>query len=329
MSKLTRGGEPEFNPYAPPRTEAAAPTRYYRVVHSRLTYAECWRLAPNMLSFMLLVLVKTLGARTRAHAATKYPDRLDLIDFDEIPADARQRWRPALDHCPGLGLRMKLCQRVAVLGRAAEHLVMLLVRDDGQWTVTLTYERVFIGNKDRTTVTVNVASRVADGRRACTTDNRNAIAPLPDIVLQSLPGRSLPALAERHRDWLVANGWTIVPVPDENMERTILAREQAAFDQGIERGLYVPITEHEYAALARRSQNELPAIARGDRMLAVVENSLWIAIAFVGVVVLMQGGPVGIVPWPWSPDLSGVFCALVAAVALVKVVRRLRAWGRS
>ena len=95
----------------PPETDSKAPIRHYRVVLWRLTYLECWRIAPNPLSFVLLALFKTLRVPVATVSAVTYPARLDLVDIHEIPPYMLDRWRPALDACPDLGLRTKFCQR--------------------------------------------------------------------------------------------------------------------------------------------------------------------------------------------------------------------------
>ncbi len=171
-----------------------------------------------------------------------YPAGLDLVDIHEIPPYVLDRWRPALDACPDLGLRTKFCLRVPVLGRA-ENFNMVLVRDDGEFTVTLTFERYIVQNRERIYVTTNIASRLNDDRRAVTTDSRRAVALLPEIVTQAVTGRSLPEMVAAHRDWLAANALTVIPVLEASLERTILARFQATFDRNVERGLYVRISE--------------------------------------------------------------------------------------
>ena len=122
----------------------------------------------------------------------------------------------SVDACPDLGLRTKFCQRVPVLGRA-ENFNMVLVRDDGEFTVSLTFERYIVQNRERIYVTTNIASRLNDDRRAVTTDNRRVVALLPEIVTQAVTGRSLPEMVAAHRDWLAANALTAIPVPEASL----------------------------------------------------------------------------------------------------------------
>ena len=44
MSRFDALDDPEFNPYAAPKTDSEASIRHYRVVLWRLTYVECWRI---------------------------------------------------------------------------------------------------------------------------------------------------------------------------------------------------------------------------------------------------------------------------------------------
>ena len=51
-----------------------------------------------------------------------------------------------------------------------------------------------------------------------TTDNRRVVALLPEIVTQTVSGRSLPEMVAAHRDWLAANALTAIPVPEASLE---------------------------------------------------------------------------------------------------------------
>jgi hypothetical protein len=328
MSRFDASDDPEFNPYAAPKTDSKAPIRHYRVVLWRLTYVECWRIAPNPLSFVLLALFKTLRVPVATVSAVTYPTGLDLVDIHEIPAYVLDRWRPALDACPDLGLRTKFCQRVPVLGRA-ENFNMVLVRDDGEFTVTLTFERYIVQNRERIYVTTNIASRLNDDRRAVTTDNRRAVALLPEIVTQAVTGRSLPEMVAAHRDWLAANALTVIPVPEASLERTILARLQAAFDRNVERGLYVPISERDYEKLAQQSSRGLRPPSRAWQVLSKIEFSLWLVLVAVGVYSIVSGGHLIGGPKLFGADVTVVFFGLFVLALLVGAIRSLVARSRA
>ena len=126
MSRFDASDDPEFNPYAAPETDSKEPIRHYRVVFWRLTYVECWRIAPNPLSFVLLALFKTLRVPVATVSAVTYPARLDLVDIHEVPPYMLDRWRPA--RClpgPGPEERSLLPEIVtqAVTGRSLPEMV--------------------------------------------------------------------------------------------------------------------------------------------------------------------------------------------------------------
>ena len=79
MSRFDAGDDPEFNPYASPKTDSKAPIRHYRVVLWRLTYVECWRMAPNPLTFVILAMFKTLRVPVETVSAVTYPARLTSL----------------------------------------------------------------------------------------------------------------------------------------------------------------------------------------------------------------------------------------------------------
>ena len=328
LSRFDASDDPEFNPYAAPETDRKAPIRHYRVVLWRLTYAECWRLAPNPLSFVVFALFKTLRVPVATVSAVTYPAGLDLVDVHEIPPYVLDRWRPALDACPDLGLRTKFCQRVPVLGRA-ENFNMVLVRDDGEFTVTLTFERYIVQNRERIYATTNIASRLNDDRRAVTTDNRRAVALLPEIVTQAVTGRWLPEMVAAHRDWLAANALTAIPVPEASLERTTLARLQAAFERNVERGLYVRISERDYEKLARQTSRGLRPPSRAWQVLSKIELSLMLVLVGVGVYSLATGGRLIGGPKLFGADVAVVFFGLFVLVLLVGAIRSLVARSRA
>jgi hypothetical protein len=328
ISRFDASDDPEFNPYAAPKTDRKAPIRHYRVVLWRLTYVECWRIAPNPLSFVFFALFKTLRVPVATVSAVTYPAQLDLVDIHEVPPYVLDRWRPALDACPDLGQRTKFCQRVPVLGRA-ENFTMVLVRDDGEFTVSLTFERYIVQNRERIYVTTNIASRLNDDRRAVTTDNQRAVALLPELVTQTVTGRSLPEMVAAHRDWLAANALTVIPVPEASLEHTILARLQATFDRNVERGLYVPISERDYVKLAQQSARGLRPPSRAWQVLSKIEFSLWLVLVALGVYSIVSGGHFIGGPKLFGANVTVVFFALFVLALLVGAIRSLVARSRA
>jgi hypothetical protein len=322
MSSFDAGDAPDLNPYAAPRALGRAPARYFRVAYWRLTYGEHWRTAPNVLAFVLMALFKTLRINIAAQLAPPYPDRLDLIDFDELPPHARERMRPALGACADLGSRIKLARRVGVIG-SGERYQVVLVRNDGRWTVAVTYSRALFRARERTVVQVDVVSRLQDGRRAATTDNPRALFSLPDTIIQSAQGLSLAEMVARHFDWIAASGWTPVRSPEEMLEHTILSREQALFDQYVERGIYLPITEREYAKLARSTPSALPPPSRARRVVSTVEHTLWGLVIIVGLYVLFGGPDQRFGPKAEFPPLFLVFFGMAVAAWILGFIRRL------
>ena len=320
VSKINASDDPEFNPYAAPKTDGGLLTRYYRVVYWRLTYGECWRLSSNVLSFVFLALCKTLRTPVATFSAVTYPDQLELIDLDEIPPHVLDRWRPALEACPAVGLRMKLCLRVPMLG-SEENFTMVQVRDDGEFTVSLGYQRVAARGRERATATIAVASRLTDDRRAVTTDRRQSLALVPDLIVQALPSRPLPELVAGHRDWLAANALTSVRIPEDSLEGTVLSRLQAQFERNIERGLYVPISKREYENLVRHTPHGLPPPSRASLVLSALERGLLATILMIGVYLILAEALVNIGPWFPVPQLSIVCFVLFVVVLLLGVVR--------
>ncbi len=319
ISRFDASDDPEFNPYAAPKTDSKAPIRHYRVVLWRLTYVECWRIAPNPLSFVLMALLKTFRVPVATVSAVTYPARLELVGIHEIPPYVLDRWRQVLDACPDLGLRTKFCLRVPVLGRA-ETFNMVLVRDDGEFTVTLTFERYIVQNRERIYVATNIASRLNDDRRAVTTDNRRVVALLPEIVTQAVTGPlSLPEMVAAHRDWLAANALTVIPIHEASLgaARSWPAYKPLSTATSGAAGCTCGFPSRDYGGTGPAEPRGLRPPSRAWQVLSKIEFSLWLVLVAVGVYSIVSGGHLIGGPKLFGADVTVVFFGLFVLALLV------------
>jgi hypothetical protein len=258
--------EAEFNPYAAPRSDGRELTPYYRVVSQKIRYAEYWRITPNVVSFLVLAAFKTLRVPFPFRSAIHYPERLTLVDTDQIPPHVHELWRAPLDALERLGYRSALCYTTPALGVNKEILVLILLPPDGLISVTLIYHRTQVVSKINEVVTIASSSRLADGRWAGTRNSRAFFDGAPDVIIQVVPGGNVEQVIAKHRDWLASMGATLVPIAEESLAKVTLERERIAIENLIERGAFARMTEREVEAYARQSQaTETPPPSPADR----------------------------------------------------------------
>lgn len=226
-------------------------TTYYRVDGAKLTYAEYWRMAPDPLSFLLVAGRKLIGFPLYFNFAIPRPDRLFLVNFDELPASARHAMGPAIRSAEKTGLRLIFCHRLAVpepnrLGAAA------LLLDDEDTTGLM----IICGQQgEHRELQVSCASRFADDTLATTTTMRKSMEPVPGQDVERYPGSSAGQLYRRHREHLErleSQGLIPVPLDPDKLEEFVLSCELRYVDYHIARGVFVPMTEDELDAVSGR-----------------------------------------------------------------------------
>ena len=205
---------------------------------------------------------------------------------------------------------------------------MVLVRDDGEFTVTLTFERYIVQNRERIYVTTNIASRLNDDRRAVTTDNRRAVALLKEIVMQAVTGRSLPEMVAAHRDWLAANAPTVIPVP----EASLGARSWPAGKPLSTAASSAGCTCEFPSAITRNWPTRARAVSApvtAWQVLSKIEFSLWLVLVPLGVYSILSGVPLIGGPKLFGADVTVVFFGLFVLALLVGAIRSSVARSRA
>jgi hypothetical protein len=98
-------------------------------------------------------------------------------------------------------------------------------------------------------VLFNCFSRLRDDRPVVTSDHEWKLVPHSDDLPEYPPGASPAAVVERHLARLQAPDVWPVRIAKADLPGVILAREQRHVDHGVERGVYVPMTEPEVERL--------------------------------------------------------------------------------
>ncbi len=280
--------EPDFNPYAAPQADLGRdePTDFHKIVSTRVSYAEYWRLSEGPLSFFIYALLKTLRVPFLFPTAVPYPRAIDRVPTDQIPAHVLERWRGPLDEGEALGLRLVLCYTIPAIGAAKEILAAVLRSDDGLRVVGLVYTRVEAMTVVREKVILSAGTELDDGRRAITRNDRAYLNMPPSYVVQVVRDRSVAEVIDRHRDWVASRGWTAGLSRPDDLEGGLLRREQELVEFLLGRGVLVPMSRRELERFVRKTAGGVDPAAVNLKALRAVEiarRGLW----FVAVAVLL------------------------------------------
>jgi hypothetical protein len=226
-------------------------TTYYRVDGARLSYAEYWRMSPSAIAFFIAAGRKLLGVPIHFNFAIPRPDRLFLVELEELPPPARRAMAPAIRSAEQAGLRLSFCRRLAVpephrIGAAA-----LLLDDENQTSQMV----VFGSHGKRRELRLACVSRFPDDTLATTTTMKKSLQPMPGFHIERYPDASPALIYAHHRghlERLAAEGLIPVPFQPEKLEDFVLLNEVRYVDFHIGRGVFVPMTEDELDAAAGR-----------------------------------------------------------------------------
>jgi hypothetical protein len=280
--------EPDFNPYAAPQADLGRDdlTDFHRIVNTRLTYSECWRIAAEPATFLLLTFLKTLRIPFRLKTAVPYLRSIDRVPTDQIPPHVLSRWRGLLDECEALGLRLLLCYQAPSIGITKENLAAVFLSEDDLTQVTIIYTRFEYGMTVREKVTIVAGSSLEGARRAVTRNSRSYLNMPPDSIVQVVRCRTVGELLGRHRDWLASRGWAPLPSSPHELERRILEREQALVEFQVGRGVMAPMTRREVEHFIRKTAGGVDPSrvnARVLRVLGIAQG--WLCLAVLAVTV--------------------------------------------
>ncbi|MDB5308518.1 MAG: hypothetical protein JWO38_2720 [Gemmataceae bacterium] len=225
-------------------------TTFYRVDGARLTFAEYWRMSPNPLVFLIAAWMKLIGRPIRFSFSVPRPDRLFLVEFDELPAAARAGMGPLVDAAEAIGLRLVFCHRLVVpephrLGAAA-----ILLDKTGETILLVIFSRQ--GN--RVERHLACTTLFTDGSRAVTTTIRKTFEPLPGSHVARYPGADPASLLARHREHLAAltsEGLIPTRLEPNRLPDVVHEAELRFVDFHIGRGVFVPMTDEELDKLCR------------------------------------------------------------------------------
>jgi hypothetical protein len=219
-------------------------TAYYRLDGGKLTLAEYWRMSSGVLTFLIAAGLKLIGRPVRFPFAIPRPERLVLVEFDDLPASARFAIGPPMHMLKESELQLVFCHRLDLLEPHRLGASAVYLDPSGEsWAAVL-----FTQAKDRKRCELSCASKFGDGTLAVTTTAKKALRPHPLSHVVRFPRANPETLLQRHHEHLArlaANGLFPLNVERSKLQEVILASEQRHVDFHASRGLYVPLTDEE------------------------------------------------------------------------------------
>lgn len=151
-----------------------------------------WRLNPLavILFFPFLLLRKLPGFRPAVTYGIRYPDQLTLIEWENIPADARTPLAARRQECERLGFGESICIQPESIG-AYEHYDVILLHESGTQFVLLRWFRVNNAGAQAENCQVHCSSVLASGEMLSSSAlARNEY--FPEISLEETQRRVYP-----------------------------------------------------------------------------------------------------------------------------------------
>jgi hypothetical protein len=164
-----------------------------------------------------------------------------------------EAWSVLLHDCKESDITLNFITRTPIIGPGLTAYSASLLSADEMTAATLTYERVQRARVDRVVVGYGVTSMLPDGRYAMTNGTRVVLDGPKEILMNRLPGATIPQLLTAHRQWIATLDQPVVPMSRAGQAARVLAATQLQFDHFIRRKFYVPMTEKEFEAIVRMS----------------------------------------------------------------------------
>lgn len=216
---------------------------YYRVDTSRLTYAECWRIAG--FGFPILAGMKLLGVGLPMDHAVAGAQSLVPIEEEDLPPAARRRMRDLLE--PLLGSFEPAFLYEGQQLQKGEGFGRVFHSPDRRVVGQVLYSRV----PPQEACVLGFMSRLEDGTLVLTVAKKREWETPPGMRMRFLPGAAPAELARAHHAHL-AEACRRSPVVACDPAELVLENERRSIEFNVRRGVYRPMAEEEVQALRRR-----------------------------------------------------------------------------
>lgn len=228
--------------------------------------------------------------------------------------------KPKLEQARALGIEDGIWYTLPAIGAASIVASVFRLPDGNGAFVLAAVHIIQNGMTIDKSCKASFVTQLSSGRVISTAPEKPDLSPPLHFECEFLPRASLSAAFDRHRDRLSMSDEPPVPINSEDdMEDFCLRNEKAIFDVNVERGVMVPVTAAEEAALrAAITATSSDTTARSAK--GILDMLCWFSIGF-GFFKLNDGDPNDAqLIFRWSL-IGGGFVGL-AILAAVRHVRR-------
>jgi hypothetical protein len=286
---------------------------FYRLDSTRLTYGECWWGSPNAFLALILCLLRFLHVPVRIGSDDPNVEKLAPfeVDFQGLPEDVQQRFRPALQELELFGFRSPIFHSIDI-GFSNTWIYVATLRHVSGRTCGRLHYRIFKAGSSKQEAFYRVLmSRFAEGGYLITSGWKRDLQPPENWVVTYHPAASLTDLWDYHEgeiEKIVDR--TIVPVADIQLQEFAEAHHAQVRDHHVSRGFFAPLQS------APPKLSKVLVFAAGLCLAAVLMNCLcwwdgrhghraWLALCNLLRFPLLLAG---IEFLPWSIFGLGVVC---------------------
>ena len=224
-------------------------TQWYKRNSLKLTYAEYWRVAPNLRRFLYVSYLKATGRPLDFKHGLSKLDHLIRCDISDFGSNA-SKVNDFLGEASAHGFQFQFCYTIPQIGMVSSCSVAML-SEDGRIVAQPMFAQANHGQVPRVDVLFNCISRREDGNIVCTTDQPRKFNSAPFYDTQRLVGGTPKEIIALHRKRLNAYKFPILPIAKSELEPYIVSINNKVIDYWIDCGLAVPMTDEEVLALQK------------------------------------------------------------------------------
>jgi hypothetical protein len=181
-------------------------------------------------------------------------DGLRFIESNAVPDDAAIRLRSVTDTCAPLGFKPCLWSTVAAIG-PVEAYSTTMIDSAGTMYAVAAWVRVATCKPPGEELNFAAVSRLAESRLVMTTNAKKRLNPPRGFQILHLPTRDVRGVLNRHQERLsVIPRESIVRLDEVLVRETVQDASRRIQNFQIERGVWVPLSENQVAAIINRRE---------------------------------------------------------------------------
>lgn len=217
---------------------------YYKTRLNRLRLGELWRMSPGPVTFLIAAAMRGLGALPDNDLGVCHIRSVTRLGPEQVPEHVHARWEERLDACLDEGFELEFYYTVPFVARDMEGYAAALIGDGGLVAAQLLHAR----QQQTEESVLAFFTKLADGTYLITSSRRKQMEAPPGAHVERLPGKPAGILLARHRRRVEEAG-DAVPIGAAGLEPMVVEHNNAEVDFHVERGVYVPMSDYEVAAL--------------------------------------------------------------------------------